>query len=258
MKIQQHMRVAAILGSVLALTAQAEIAGVQFSAEMVSRGPDASPSTGRMYVGDGRIRIEMTQEGRDIVRINDHNRRIEWILFPDQKNYLERAAPEGDSAPAPMPAPSAETNPCAGLQGVNCRRAGEEEVAGRAAVKWEMTVTHEGQTLTGAQWLDVQRGLPLKYQMPNGQSMELHMLGTETIDGRSVEKWEMTTVIPNQQPIRTFQWYDPELKLSVREEFPGGHVRELDKIQIGAQPDDLFSVPAGYTRLEMPPMEPGQ
>ncbi len=256
MRIQTKSQIAALLGSVLAVTAQAEIAGVQFSAEMVSRGPDTPPSTGKMYVGDGRMRVEMMQEGREIVRINDQNRHIEWILFPDQKSYLERAAPEGEDGPAPMPAPSAETNPCVGLQGVTCHRAGEEDVAGRPAIKWEMTVTHDGQTLSGAQWIDVQRGLPLKYLMPNGQSMELKMLGTETIDGRGVEKWEMTTAAPQQQPVQTFQWYDPELKLSVREEFPGGYVRELDNIQVGVQPDDLFTVPAGYSRMEMPPMEP--
>lgn len=260
MRIQRKIQIVAVLGAALAVTAQAEIAGVQFSAEMVSRGTDAPSASGKMYVGDGRMRIEMIQEGREIVRISDHHRRMEWILFPEQKSYLERSAPAsaGDRSPAPIPAPSAENNPCDGLQGVTCRRAGEEDVSGRAAIKWEMTVTHEGQTLTGAPWIDVQRGLPLKYLMPNGQSMELKMVGTETIEGRGVEKWEMTTVAPNQQPMRTFQWYDPELKLSVREEFPGGNVRELDNIQIGAQPDHLFTVPAGYSRMEMPPAQSQQ
>lgn len=258
MIIQKKMQVVALIGAAMTVTAQAEIAGVQFSAEMSSRGPEGPPSTGRMYVGDGRIRIEMTQEGHEIVRINDQKHRIEWILFPERKSYLERAAPAGDSSPAAMVTPSAENNPCEGLQGVACRRAGEEDVAGRAAIKWEMTVTHEGKVLTGTQWLDVQRGLPLKYLMPNGQSMELKMIGAETIGGRGVEKWEMTTVVPDQPPLRTFQWYDPELKLSVREEFPGGNVRELDRIQIGPQPDDLFAIPAGYARMETPPAQQPQ
>jgi hypothetical protein len=151
-----------------------------------------------------------------------------------------------------MAAPSAETDPCAGLPGMTCRRVGEEQVGGRAAVKWEMQMTHEGKTLTGAQWIDVQRGLPLKHLMPNGDTMELEMLGTETLDGRTVEKWQMTTTSANQAPAQSLQWYDPELKLSVREEFPGGFVRELKSISVGPQPDHLFTVPAGYTRTEMP------
>lgn len=250
MSIQRQVQVA-ILGAVLTVTAQAQTGGVQFSAEMVTRGPDAPTTTGKMYVGDGRLRMEMSQEGREIVRISDRQRRMEWILFPEQKSYVEHALPQGGEIPAA--APSAETNPCAGLQNVACQRVGEEAVAGRPAIKWEMSVTRDGQTLTGAQWLDVQRGLPLKYQMPNGQSMELKMLGAETLHGRAVEKWEMTTLVPNQPPLQTFQWYDPELKLAVREEFPGGNVRELDNIQPGVQPDDLFTLPADYSPMKQPP-----
>jgi hypothetical protein len=240
------------LATLLTTSARAEIAGAQFSADMISTGPDNQVVSGRMYVGDGRVRMEMTQQGRQIVRISDQNRRIEWVLFPDQQTYLERGAPPGEAPAAPLAAPSAETDPCAGLPGMTCRRVGEEQVGGRAAVKWEMQMTHEGKTLIGAQWIDVQRGLPLKHLMPNGDTMELQMLGTETLDGRTVEKWQMTTTSANQAPAQSLQWYDPELKLSVREEFPGGFVRELKSISVGPQPDHLFTVPAGYTRTEMP------
>ena len=119
-------------------------------------------------------------------------------------------------------------------------------------------MTQQGETLTGSQWLDQERGIPLKSVMPNGQSMELRILGQESIDGRNVEKWEMTTTVPKQQPMRTFQWYDPVLELAVREEFPGGYVSELKNIRIGPQPDDLFVVPAGYERVTMPPPDQQQ
>ncbi|MBK1719929.1 hypothetical protein [Thiocystis violacea] len=253
MRIQKRLQWVAAGTVAFAVSAQAGIAGVPFSADMLSRGPNDQVTTGKMYVGESRMRIEMSQQGRDVIRINDQDKRMEWILFPDQKGYMERSVAQGEEPPASMPTPSAETNPCEGLQGLNCRRVGEEDVGGRAAIKWEMTVTNEGQTLTGAQWIDVERGLPLKYQMPNGQSMELKMLGAESIGGRAAEKWRMTTTAPNQQPVETFQWYDPQLKLSVREEFPGGFVRELGNIQIGPQPDDLFRVPEGYSKMDAPP-----
>jgi hypothetical protein len=256
MKRQTQALTGIALASVLAATAHAEIAGVEFSADMISSGPDGKVATGKMFVGDGRMRMEMTQQGREIIRISDQQRGMEWILFPDQQNYLEQGGPPGGGAPVTAPAPSAETNPCGDTPGLTCRRVGEESVGGRPAVKWEMVMTHEGQTVQGAQWIDVERGLPLKHEMPNGETMELNLVGKETMEGRQVEKWEMTTSAPDQQPIRTFQWYDPELKLSVREEFPGGFVRELKSIRIGDQPDHLFSVPAGYTRMEMP--QPGQ
>ncbi len=233
-------------------SAGADDAGAQFSAEMVQRGPDGQTTSGKMYVGDGKTRMEMSQDGREIVRISDQERHVDWVLFPDQKSYLERSAAPGSEGAAVQKTPSAEADPCAGIPGLTCRRVGEEDVGGRAAIKWEMSATEQGETLTGAQWLDVERGLPLKSVAPNGQTMELKLLGTETIDGRQVEKWQATVQVPNQQPVESFQWYDPELKLAVRAELPGGVVSELKDVRVGTQPDSLFVVPAGYTRVTMP------
>jgi hypothetical protein len=253
MNRQKHAAVAVVLSTLLAAAVQADTGGAQFSANMVRRGPDGQVTSGKMFVGDGRTRMEMSQQGQEVIRINDQNRHMEWILFPDQQSYLERGAPPGAEAAAAAPKQlSAEADPCAAMPGVTCRRVGVEDVNGRPAVKWEMSTTQQGETLTGAQWLDQERGLPLKSVMPNGPTMELKILGQETIDGRRVEKWETTMTVPKQQPIRTFQWYDPELKLAVREEFPGGYVSELKNIRVGPQPDDLFSVPAGYKRMSMP------
>lgn len=249
---QRSIRVAAVLAAVLGATAQAETEAAQFAAEMVRRGPDGQVTSGKMFVGEGRTRMEMSQQDREVIRISDQNRRMEWILFPAEQNYLERGVPPGAEGAPPPKQPSAEANPCDAMPGVSCRRVGVEDVNGRPAVKWEMSATQEGKTLTGAQWLDQERGMPLKSVMPNGPTMELKILGQETIDGRKVEKWELTMTAPNQQPSRTFQWYDPELKLAVREEFPGGYVSELKNIRVGPQPEDLFSVPAGYTRMTMP------
>jgi len=257
MAMKRQCVTAAALFTVIAAAGQVQAAGAQFSADMVRRGPDGAVTSGKMYVGDGRTRMEMSQQGRDVVRISDQNRHMEWILFPAEQNYLERgAAVGGEQAPPPPKEPSAEADPCAGVPGMSCRRVGVEDVNGRPAVKWEMSVTQQGKTLTGTQWLDQERGMPLKSLAPDGQSMELKMLGKETVDGRAVEKWQMTTTLANQQPTQTFQWYDPELGLAVREEFPGGYVSELKNIRVGPQPDDLFSVPAGYTRMTMPASAP--
>lgn len=248
MRRQQALLLGAVAMMASALV-QAEFAGAEFAADVISRTPDGQSSVGKMYVGDGRMRMEMSQQGREIVRISDQNRQVEWILFPDQQVYLERTAPA--DAPA-APAASGEVNPCVGMSGLECRRVGEEVVGGRPAVKWEMTMTHEGQTLTGTQWIDVARGMPLKQEMSNGPGMELRLVGNAEIDGRAVEHWEMQMRGPDGATATTKQWYDPELRLAVREEFEGGFVRELKEIRVGPQPDHLFTVPAGYTRTEMP------
>jgi outer membrane lipoprotein-sorting protein len=254
MRTQMQALLGITLASALVATAQAEIAGVQFSADMISQAPDGRVETVKMFVGDGRMRKEMKQQDQDVIQIIDQNRGMLWVLFPDQQTYLEQGGPPGEGGIGPA-GPSAETDPCAGMQGLTCRRAGEDDVGGRKAVKWEMVMTREGQSMSGTLWIDAERAIPLKHEMSNGEKMELLMVGTDTIEGRQVEKWEMTTTAPNQQPNRVLQWYDPELKLSVREEFPGGGLRELKSIRIGAQPDHLFAVPAGYTRMEMP--QPG-
>jgi hypothetical protein len=109
--------------------------------------------------------------------------------------------------------------------------------------------------VTSLQWIDRERGIPLRQQFPDGGKMELSLRGKETLEGRSVEKWEVVVEAPGRQPSHTFQWYDSELKLAVRQEFPGGGVSELKNIRIGKQPDDLFVVPAGYSR-GTPPAPP--
>ncbi len=258
MRIHQTGAFGALLaGCLMAGSALAEIAGIEFSADMVMRGPDGQTSSGKMYVGTNRMRVEMAHQGQSMIRIVDQSRGMEWMIFPERRAYMERSLPMPAPAAGQVPVlPSAETNPCQGIANLNCRRVGEEDIGGRRAVKWEMTMNQGGQTLTGFQWLDAERGMPLKYQMPNGQSMELRILGIESVAGRRVEKWEMTMFAPNEQPVRTYQWYDPELKLAVRQEMPGGFIQELTNIQVAPQREDLFQVPAGYTRMESPPAPP--
>jgi len=243
-------------GLVLAVSARAELAGKEFSAEMVQRGPEGEMSSGKMYVGDGRMRSEMLHQGQEVVRITDENRGVEWILFPEQKKYMERQLGTG-GAPQPAAKASPASDPCAGMPGLTCRKLGEEAINGRNAVKWEMVASHQGKTMKSTQWIDTERGVPLRQEMPNGQVTELKFVAKETLDGRPVEKWEMVATMPNQPETRTFQWFDPELDLAVRQEFPGGFVSELKNVSVGKQPDHLFSIPAGYERMSAPQGMPG-
>jgi outer membrane lipoprotein-sorting protein len=236
-------------GTVLAAEAAAE--GAQFSADTLQSGPQGTVSSGKMYVGKNRVRIEMEQQGRTMIRITDNDQQVEWILLPDQKGYMERRAAPG--APKTEQRAGVETNPCAsGMQGMQCTKLGTETLSGRKADKWEVTVSHQGQTMKSTQWIDTERGVPLRQEMPGGQTMELKFVGVETLDGRKAEKWEMEASTPNQAPSKSYQWYDPELQLAVRQELPGGYVSEFKNIRVGEQPDRLFTIPAGYERLEQP------
>ena len=241
--------IAAAAGFLAGFPVQAQSGETPFSAEIIQQGPQGQSSTGKMFVGKDRVRTDMTQNGEKIIHIVDNEQQMEWILYPSQRSYMAmpRRASEGASPEATPPA-----NPCAGMQGVTCKNLGKERVHGRQATKWQMTYEHQGETMTGTQWIDEERRVPLRQVMPNGQTTELRMLGMDNIGGRTVEKWEMTAMRGNEAPQRAYQWYDPKLELAVREEFPGGHVRELRNIRIGHQPDALFSIPAGYREISVP------
>ncbi len=241
--------------SLAAAAGQAWGAGAEFAADTQQRGPGGQVSSGKMFVGDGKVRIEMAAQGQKLVRITDEKRRVEWVLFPEQKNYLERKAGIDQVGPAPDPAAFA-ADPCAGATGLTCRKVGEETMTGRPTVKWEITGSQQGKPVTSTQWIDKERGIPLRQEFPDGGKMTLSLQGKETMEGRAVEKWEVVVEAPGRQATRTFQWYDPELKLAVRQEFPGGGVSELKNIRIGKQPDDLFVVPAGYTLAPQPEGQP--
>lgn len=262
MSIQIRVISAALAAAVLAGAGavRADTAGVQFAAEVERRAPDGQVQKEKVFVGDGRTRLERSFQGQETVLISNRKTGTDYLLLPAEKRYMERTVAPGapGAAAATPPAPTPDTDPCAGVPGLSCKRIGTEAVNGREAVKWELTMTDRGQTLTATQWLDVQRpGMPLKQVMPNGQTMELKMVGAETLDGRKTEKWEMTQTVPNQPPAVSRQWYDPELKRPVREEFPGGYVSTLTNIRVGSQPDALFTVPDGFVKKDPPPPSGG-
>ncbi len=218
-----------------------------FSADMIQKGPQGTTKA-KVYVSKGRMRTDMARDGKKIIHIVDNSKHVQWMLYPAQRVYMERPVP----GQAPMTKP-AEKNPCALLKNAKCKNLGHEKVAGRDAIKWAITFAAKGKNAKGMQWIDVERGMPLRMEMPGGQKSEMKFLGMEKLNGRTVEKWELLSSQGSNPPQRTYQWYDPRLKLAVREEFPGGFVREMINIREGVQPDDLFTLPAGYKKMAPAP-----
>jgi len=73
-----------------------------------------------------------------------------------------------------------------------------------------------------------------------------HKVGSDTVNGRSTVKYEGT----NGNGDAGFVWLDPKLRFPVKWEGKNGG-GELRNIQEGAQPANLFEVPAGYTKFDM-------
>ena len=81
---------------------------------------------------------------------------------------------------------------------------------------------------------------------PDGSVAELKSLGESHVSGRITEKWQRKLTRPDGTTMVTYQWYDPELKIAIKEELPGGYIRELQDIKVGTQDASLFTVPSDY------------
>jgi hypothetical protein len=236
------------LGIVTAAEVFAESGSVQFSADMRQSGPQGDAHS-KMYVGKDRMRMEMEQGGQQIVRIVDNSKNIEWILYPDQQSYVEHRLPQ---TATPGAGQADDANPCAAMPGATCEKLGTDTLSGRPVVKWKMTFSHQGKVFESTEWIDTERNMPLRSERADGSRNELIFLGQEQVGGRTAEKWEMKSAQPGKAPESSYQWYDPRLELAIREEFPGGFVRELVNIREGQQPESLFSVPAGFKAISIP------
>ncbi len=252
--MNQHLpsdRCALAIGLAAILVAPLALADVQFSAEMVQRGPDGQSSTGKILVGKDKTRTEAVYQGKSLVRITDEQRGLEWILFPDRKSYVERSTLGPDGKPRAEPTAQ---DPCASLPGLTCQAKGEETISGRSTLVWDITVNQHGKPTTVTQWIDKERGpaFTLRQTMLEGGQMERILQGQEELAGRKTEKWEVKMTGPDGKTLATTEWYDPELHMAIKQEYPGGMISELVDIRIGPQADENFTLPAGYTPMEMP------
>lgn len=232
------------------VTAQAASQVIQFSATAVQQTPDQPVMKAKLYVGADAVRSEYEMNGQKFVEIVREKKKERIMLNLARKEYVVQT---GASVALPETrAKKADVSPCEGVPNVNCKKLTEEKVNGRLAEKWEFISENQGRELRSLVWIDKQKRFPVRQLYPDGSMSEMNLLGKEKVDGRVTEKWEAATVQPNGQRSRSLQWHDVQLKIAIREELPGGYVRELKDIKLGKQPARLFEIPAGYKQIEMP------
>jgi hypothetical protein len=173
------------------------------------------------------------------------------LIVPEQKVYMQRDFNTGTAA-NPITPPT-DSNPCASVPDAQCKKVGTDTLYGRAVSQWEMSVERDGETLNSLHWMDDERHMSLRDVWPDGSTTESILQGKEMLDGRPTERWKQTTTGPDGKTHTTVQWYDPELRIAVREEMPGGLFREIRDIRVAPQPASLFEVPAGYTQVQGEP-----
>lgn len=108
--------------------------------------------------------------------------------------------------------------------------------------------------------LDPKNPCPQWHLMPkDGYSPELGVwtcerVGAETINGRPTIKYALTS----NEGERLAAWIDEDLKFTVKfesrnDEMPGASGGlEVHDVHEGSQPEDLFLLPEGYERMELP------
>lgn len=85
--------------------------------------------------------------------------------------------------------------------------------------------------------------------------IERTLMGKETIDGRMTDKYR---IVYTAAGIKTtiFQWFAPDIGIPVKTAAEDGSwMMEYKNINMGNQPDSLFELPAGYSKMEMPSMK---
>ena len=224
---------------------------MEFSADIVQTIPQQGTQKGKIYVGKDQVRTEFDFNGKTMIQIIDLENQQAIMLDPDNQTYILSKAGPGGSLPGDT-GRTADINPCAGMPGITCKNLGTEEINGRTAQKWEFENTAQAGSGKMTTWLDEERKIPLRQTMPDGSTMEMQLVGREMLNGRPTEKWEMTARHPGGQSQVSYQWYDPFIKMNIREEQAGGFIREFQNITIGKQAASLFTIPAGYKEVSMP------
>jgi hypothetical protein len=80
-------------------------------------------------------------------------------------------------------------------------------------------------------------------------------VGKETVNGRSTERWEITSKKDSGNSYTA--WIDDKLHFPIKTASSAGDSMELTNIQEGSQPATLFEVPPDFKKFGMGGMAPG-
>jgi hypothetical protein len=217
-----------------------------YSATAVHGLPGQPETYGRITKSGQNLRLEFNQAGRDVVQILRPEIGAMYVLDPLNKTYMEIRGPA-------VPAPDSDgyVSPCPGQEGsAQCQRIGEEKISGVSVERWTMTGAQQTKPLVI--WWNSPRRRALRQDFPEGGSMVMAFKAMQTLNGRSAEHWTINLTRPGQKTLTGDWWFDPDLRVVVRETLPSGETRRLENIVVGPVDPALFQVPAGWAKREVP------
>lgn len=219
---------------------------IEFSADAIQVSPGQPLLSSKMFVSKKAVRTDMLQNGMRVIDIAYPETGKRVVLYPDKKLYIEQT---GLPALKSWSQKSAKT-PCDGVKNTKCKKLSTETLNKIKVEKWQIEQKISGKKYRSLHWIDSKRRIAIKELFHDGGLAELKMLGEDNINNRKIEKWQYQYSNPTGQQRISRQWYDVQLKMVIREEMPGGFLRELKNIKIKKQEKSLFVIPDGYKKIE--------
>lgn len=230
----------------LALNANAIEVNVEFSADAIQIAPDRMQLKSKIFVSKAAVRTEMVRQGQRVVDITYPKEGRRVLLYPDRKVYREVT---GLSVTSSWSGSTAK-NPCEGVRESVCKKIGTEVLQGVTVDKWQVEHRYKGKLVKSLHWIDYKRNLSIKEMLADGSVNELIMKGSGSLNKRNVEQWEFVNSHPSGYRSVSKQWYDPQLKMVIREQMQGGYLRELYNISVAQQDKKLFQIPKDFRKIK--------
>ena len=133
-----------------------------FSGDMKMTTAGSREVTGKMYMGQGAMRMDMEHDGQQSVMITRFANKTVDILMPKQQMYMEFNAGQNAMRRGPgmdQLKPYDPKNPCSAEEGATCKNLGTETVNGRMCDHWQVT-SKEGKV--SDLWIDQKLHFPIK------------------------------------------------------------------------------------------------
>jgi hypothetical protein len=186
----------------------------QFSADFVDSGRDTKFNHAKIYVGDGKFRIEPERESDSPMSptaiVMDGSGQNSFAVIDSQRIVIQNVM-NGMRNSLPEAMATIDLNdPCTSIN----------------------------------RWHEEHRNQSRDTQLTNCKN-----LGTEQVNGRTATKWQAT----NSKGTGYF-WLDPELHFIIKTQTADGGHMDLQNIKEGTQPASLFEPPPGYRVVTMQEM----
>lgn len=142
----------------------------QFKATVrMQDGSDGSKSSGVMYFGGAKMRLEIAKDGENIIVLTDPATKTQYILMPSEKMYMQMPIGQGPVS-SQVTGGTDPTNPCSGGSGAtDCLKGPTEAVNGYETVRWDYTAKDGTRTRA---WISPKLRFPIKTTDDNGSSTE--------------------------------------------------------------------------------------